>query len=285
MAKKEKGKEQIKPKDAKKLVDDQLFGMKNKGKSAKLKKLASSLEASYLKGQPKREEKPKEEPVYEVYEVLQKAPVGVDPATVLCVNFKANKKCSKGDKCKFSHDLNRKQSPSAGPGSAKKEKDENKIEKPVCKHYIDALKAGRHNPKWVCPNGNSCSGKHSPPEGYILKEEADEINPISQDELLEEKRANLPNKHTKMTEELYKEWKEKRERMKIEKLEEEKKIKEGNIKLGKLLPSGRDLFVYKPDLFIDDEEALDYDYNAREEEVDSEEEVVEKLKEGLVINK
>lgn len=282
MAKKEKGKEQIKPKDAKKLVEDQLFGMKNKGKSAKLKKLASSLEASYLKGRPQKEEKQKEEPVYETYEVLQKTPVGVDPSTVLCVNFKTNKKCSKGDKCRFSHDITKKQGIGTGTAGIKAETE--KAEKPVCKHYIDALKTGKHNPKWVCPNGNACGGKHSPPEGYILKEEADEINPITQEELIEEKRANLPKVHTKMTEEIYSRWKEKRERMKIEKIKEDEKIREGNIKLGKILPSGRDLFVYKPDLFIDDDEAMDYDYNAREEEVDSEEELVEQFKEKLVIN-
>ncbi|KAI5192339.1 hypothetical protein NEMIN01_1953 [Nematocida minor] len=285
MAKKEKTKEQIKPKEAKKLVADQMFGMKNKGKSAKLKKLASSLEASYLKGKPQKEEKKAEEPVYEVYEVLQKVPVGADPANILCVNFKTNKKCSKGENCKFSHDVNRKQSSPVVAQEQKKEKEAEKQEKPVCKHYIDALKTGKHNPKWVCPNGNACSGKHSPPEGYILREEAEEIDSITQEEMLEEKRANLPKIHTKMTEEIYKQWKEKRERMKIEQKQEEEKVREGNIRLGKLLPSGRDLFVYNPKIFIDDEEAMEYDYNAREEEVESDEEMAEQMKEGLVINK
>ncbi len=35
----------------------------------------------------------------------QKVPFGVDPKTVLCVFFKAGN-CEKGNKCKFSHDLN-----------------------------------------------------------------------------------------------------------------------------------------------------------------------------------
>jgi hypothetical protein len=35
----------------------------------------------------------------------QKVPVGVDPKTVLCAFFKAGH-CDKGNKCKFSHDLN-----------------------------------------------------------------------------------------------------------------------------------------------------------------------------------
>ena len=35
----------------------------------------------------------------------QKVPFGVDPKTVLCAFFKAGQ-CEKGNKCKFSHDLN-----------------------------------------------------------------------------------------------------------------------------------------------------------------------------------
>lgn len=35
---------------------------------------------------------------------VQKVPFGVDPKTVLCLNFKAGH-CERGRKCKFSHDL------------------------------------------------------------------------------------------------------------------------------------------------------------------------------------
>lgn len=35
---------------------------------------------------------------------VQKVPFGVDPKTVLCAFFKAGH-CDKGNKCKFSHDL------------------------------------------------------------------------------------------------------------------------------------------------------------------------------------
>ncbi len=37
--------------------------------------------------------------------VQPKVPFGVDPKTVLCALFKAGQ-CKKGDKCKYSHDLN-----------------------------------------------------------------------------------------------------------------------------------------------------------------------------------
>ena len=36
---------------------------------------------------------------------VQKVPFGVDPKTVLCAFFKAGQ-CEKGNKCKFSHDMN-----------------------------------------------------------------------------------------------------------------------------------------------------------------------------------
>ena len=36
---------------------------------------------------------------------VQKVPFGVDPKTVLCAFFKAGT-CEKGNKCKFSHDIN-----------------------------------------------------------------------------------------------------------------------------------------------------------------------------------
>ena len=36
---------------------------------------------------------------------VQKVPFGVDPKTILCAFFKAGT-CEKGNKCKFSHDLN-----------------------------------------------------------------------------------------------------------------------------------------------------------------------------------
>ncbi|KAI5184919.1 hypothetical protein NEHOM01_0470 [Nematocida homosporus] len=280
-----KGKEPLKAKDAKKLVEEQMFGMKNKGKSNKLKKLATALEASYTKGKPRQEE---QKVTPEVYEVHQKVPVGVDPQTILCVNFK-NKVCSQGESCKFSHEpctekriaaiLKAKEEADKLSGHSisktttkdNKDNKDNKEEK-ICKFYIDALKSGKHNPKWVCPNGNMCLEKHSPPEGYSLKEDTTEELTI--EEYIENERFKLPDVQTPMNEELFNRWKKEREQQKLRESKEQERIKEGNIRLGKIVPSGKDLFVYKPDLFVDDDEALECDYNAREEEIDSEEEEV-----------
>ncbi|KAI5190186.1 hypothetical protein NECID01_0879 [Nematocida sp. AWRm77] len=290
-----KNKGAIKPKDAKKLVEDQMFGMKNKGKSAKLKKLASSLEASYTKGKAKPHEGAK---LPEAQEVYQKIPVGMDPKAVLCINFK-NGVCSKKEACKFSHELDQdkrlRDLQLAAESAKEKEKEREKEgavraeggadakgqdsskEEKICKYYIDALKSGKHNPKWTCPNGHSCQGKHSPPEGYVLKE-SDQAD-ITIEEYIENERNKLPEKQTPMTEDLFHTWKKDREAQLLKEQKEKEKVKEGNIRLGKILPSGKDLFVYKIKQFVDDEEALDFDYNAREEDIESDEE--KNLEDGL----
>lgn len=293
-----KGKDAVKPKDAKKIVEEQMFGMKNKNKSSKLKKLASTLEASYMRG--RKEERKEEKPDVGV---LQKVPVGIDPKTVFCINYK-NGVCQKdSNECKFSHEPNaekriallmqegQRKKEQALEAAEKKRIEAERIEKEkkekkeksttaaperICKYYIDALKTGKHNPKWVCPIGSACQDKHSPPEGYSLKDAFEED--ITIEEYIEVERAKLPEKQMPMTAELFERWKKEREQQKIRDEKEKEKIKEGNIRLGKILPSGKDLFVYKPDLFVDDEEAMECDYNAREEEeIGSDESIAQDL--------
>ncbi|KAI5170745.1 hypothetical protein NEFER03_0204 [Nematocida sp. LUAm3] len=273
-----KAKETIKPKDAKKLVDEQMFGMKNKGKSAKLKKIASTLEASYMRGKGKSSHE--QETVQEVY---QKVPVGIDPKAVFCINYK-NNLCNKEEACKFSHEPDaekrakilfklaeeKKATEEHKPVQRKDLKDEK-----ICKYYIDALKTGKHNPKWVCPNGNACPEKHAPPEGYSLKDEG--TKEITIEEYIETERLKLPEKQTPMTEDLFNKWKKDREAEKHKERRDTERIKEENIRLGKFIPSGKDLFVYNPNIFVDDEEALEYDYNAREEDLESEDDLQEEL--------
>lgn len=108
--------------DAKKIVDDKTFGMKNKkGAAAKktIAQLQSSMQASGSaeakrreaeKAQREREKKAAEEAKREAEMLLnkpaqvQKVPFGVDPKTVVCIFFKKGN-CEKGKKCKFAHDL------------------------------------------------------------------------------------------------------------------------------------------------------------------------------------
>lgn len=263
-------------KDAKKVVEDKMFGMKNKGKSAKLKKMAQQMEASLTKGPQKGKEKKEEkEEEYSTYLPAQKVPAGVDPKTVLCMYLKSGQ-CKKGDKCKFSHDLHVEKK---GEKGEEIEREQGKTEK-ICKHYIDALKTQKYGTSWKCPDGPSCPNKHSPPEGYSLKQDIHGDKTISLEEYIETERQGLKGKLTPMTEELFKKWLEEQERLAKKKAEEEEKVREGNIKLGKIVPSGKDLFVYNPGLFVDDEEALECDYQTREDLEDLEDLEEEEEREG-----
>jgi hypothetical protein len=104
--------------DAKKIVEDKTFGMKNK-KGGAAKKTIAQLEASSLATQKRkeaekqareREKKAAEEAKRETDALLgkpaqvQKVPFGVDPKTVVCIFYKKGN-CEKGKKCKFAHDL------------------------------------------------------------------------------------------------------------------------------------------------------------------------------------
>ncbi|KAL5711179.1 hypothetical protein ACHQM5_021668 [Ranunculus cassubicifolius] len=100
-----------------KVLEDKTFGLKNKNKSKNVQKYVQSLQAS---AQPKPDptkiaaKKKKDEAaarenelqdLFKVAVSQPKVPPGVDPKSILCEFFKAGQ-CTKGFKCKFSHDLN-----------------------------------------------------------------------------------------------------------------------------------------------------------------------------------
>ncbi|KAK4122701.1 hypothetical protein N657DRAFT_656813 [Parathielavia appendiculata] len=109
-------------KDAKKIVEDKTFGMKNKKGAVAKKTIAqiqSSVQASGSAEQKRkeaeraareREKKAAEEAKREAEALLnkpaqvQKVPFGVDPKTVVCIFYKKGN-CEKGKKCKFAHNL------------------------------------------------------------------------------------------------------------------------------------------------------------------------------------
>ena len=105
-----------------KIIEDKTFGLKNKNKSTKVNKYIAAVEQTVKSGgdrkarkaeeDAKKEREAKKEAEREKAELakifkpviqVQKVPFEVDPKTVLCEYFKAGQ-CSKGDKCKFSHD-------------------------------------------------------------------------------------------------------------------------------------------------------------------------------------
>jgi len=131
----------------------------------------------------------------------------------------------------------------------------------VCKYFLEAIEIKKYGWFWECPNGgDKCIYQHSLPPGFVLKsskkEEEDEEEPISIEEQIEEERAKLI-KRTPLTLERFLKWKEDKKK---EREEEEKEIKakrESDIKSGKAMRSGREMFIYNPDLFVDDDDVLD----------------------------
>ena len=110
-------------KDKAKIVEDKTFGLKNKKKSAKVAQYIKQVEQNVAQAgdkkskaaeeqkkqiaQKKQEEEQKKQELQQLFKpaAQQKVPFGVDPKTILCQLYKDNM-CTKGSKCKFSHDLN-----------------------------------------------------------------------------------------------------------------------------------------------------------------------------------
>ncbi|CCH41067.1 Translation machinery-associated protein 46 [Wickerhamomyces ciferrii] len=264
-----KGKQQEPKKDKSQKAADKTFGLKNKNRSTKVQQYIKQVETQVTDAQKKKnaalqarraeEKKAAEAAKAEAFRILnsqveQKVPFGVDPKTVLCINFK-NGNCPRGAKCKFSHDMN------VGKKATKKDLytddratkeadtmdqwDEDKLRDvikskhgnpktttdKVCKFFIEAVENGKYGWFWVCPNGgNECKYRHSLPEGFVLKTkeqkrlekmEEDAQPKISLEEFLETERHKLPKTGlTPINVETFAKWKEGN---KIKKLNDGKK--------------------------------------------------------------
>ncbi|KAH9481167.1 Translation machinery-associated protein 46 [Psilocybe cubensis] len=312
-----------------KVKEDKTFGMKNKNKSAKVKaevariqqqasmagKSRDTLEkekekALRAKAAAEEEKRRKEEAALLKPVQTQKVPFGVDPKTVLCAFYKAGT-CEKGNKCKFSHDLNvgRKVEKKNLYSDDREDKDkltdtmdtwdEEKLRKVVlskagnprtttdivCKHFIQAIETQKFGWFWECPNGEGCQYRHALPPGFVLKsqkkaaEDAAKANTISLEEFLEVERHKLGSNLTPVTPETFAIWKKTRMDKKQAELDALKKAKDLQNSMGKSSGmSGRDLFQYNPEWFEDDEDddgSDDWDleqYRREKEKEDAEEE-------------
>lgn len=302
-----------------KVIEDKTFGIKNK-KGAKQQKFIQQVEKQVKSGgvNPRKLEDPnakkleKEKKLKEQKELalifkpvqMQKIDKGIDPKSVVCAFFKQGQ-CTKGDKCKFSHDLSierkaEKRSLYCDMRDDDKEADtmdkwdEDKLKEVVekkhggsggnrpttdiiCKHFLEAVEKSKYGWFWECPSGQKCIYRHALPPGFVLKKDKkkeDKKDEISLEDLIETERANLGPKQTKITLETFLAWKKRKLKEKEEQAIKDEEKKRNDYKAGRQIGiSGREMFYFNPDLAmgdgIDDGDEAISSY-ARDEEDDSE---------------
>ncbi|KAF3707933.1 Zinc finger CCCH domain-containing protein 15 [Channa argus] len=313
------GNKKTQEKKKEKIIEDKTFGLKNK-KGAKQQKFIKNVTQQVKYGQQsakqiaeaekttKKSDKKKElDELNELFKPVvaaQKVSKGVDPKSVLCAFFKQGQ-CTKGDKCKFSHDLSierkcEKRSVYVDERDEDLEKDtmenwdEKKLEEVVnkkhgeaekkkaktqivCKYFLEAIENNKYGWFWVCPaGGDSCMYRHALPPGFVLKKDKkkeEKEEEISLEELIENERAALGANVTRITLETFLAWKKRKRQEKVDKAREEMEKKKADFKAGKsLVVSGREVFEFRPELVDDDDaEADDTQYDNDEDEDDDEE--------------
>lgn len=316
------GSKKTQEKKKEKIIEDKTFGLKNK-KGAKQQKFIKNVTQQVKYGQQsarqvaqaeqdktgKKTDKKKElDELNELFKPVvaaQKVSKGVDPKSVLCAFYKQGQ-CTKGDKCKFSHDLSMERKcekrnmyvderddelekdtmenwdekkleevVNKKHGEAEKKKTKTQI---VCKFFLDAIENNKYGWFWVCPNGDSCMYRHALPPGFVLKKDKkkeEKEEEISLEELIENERAALGPNVTRITLETFLAWKKRKRQEKVDRAREEMEKKKADFKAGKsLVVSGREVFEFRPELVDDDDaEADDSRYaNVEEEEEEEDEE-------------
>lgn len=307
-----------------KVVEDKTFGLKNK-KGTKQQKFIQHVQKQTFDGGKKNREIEKEktdkltaaekkkaakEELNLLFRPVQEIKKGVDPKSVLCAFFKAGS-CTKGDKCKFSHDLTigrKAEKRSMYDDGKEGEKEENmedwdeaqlaevvakkhgasnkqKMQTAIiCKFFLDAVENNKYGWFWQCPTGDQCHYKHALPPGFVLKKDKKKMDEmkviVSLEELIEKERAALSSKNlTKVTLESFLKWKERKKKEKKAAHRAASDKKKTDYKAGKAFGiSGREMFEFNPDLMDgDDDEASDMKmYHEPEEEALEEDDVAVK---------
>ncbi|KPP76591.1 zinc finger CCCH domain-containing protein 15-like [Scleropages formosus] len=276
------GSKKTQEKKKEKIIEDKTFGLKNK-KGARQQKFIKTVTHQVKYGQQsarqiaaeseKNKKIDKKKELSELNELFrpvvaaQKVSKGVDPKSVLCAFFKQGQ-CTKGDKCKFSHDLTlerkcEKRSVYVDGRDEELEKDtmdnwdEKKLEEVVnkkhgetekkkaktqivCKYFLDAIENSKYGWFWVCPGGgDNCMYRHALPPGFVLKkdkkkEDAEEEK-ISLEDLIETERSALGPNVTRITLETFLAWKKRKRQEKIAKAEQDMERKKADFKAGRSL--------------------------------------------------
>ncbi|CAH0730026.1 unnamed protein product, partial [Brenthis ino] len=298
-----------------KVIEDKTFGLKNK-KGAKQQKFIQQVEKQVKSGgiHPAKpvedKKKDKEQKMKEQKELAmlfkpvqtQKVEKGIDPKSVVCAFFKQGQ-CTKGDKCKFSHDLTierkaekrslyvdmrdddednmdnwdedkLKEVVEKKHGEGNKQRPTTEI---ICKHFLEAVEKSKYGWFWECPSGTKCIYRHALPAGFVLKRDKKKLeekkNEISLVDLIERERAALGPNQTKITLETFLAWKKKKIKEKQEAYTQAEEQKRNDFKAGRAVGlSGREMFSFDPALAAeddDDDETFDLrHYDDEEEEQD-----------------
>lgn len=297
-----------------KIIEDKTFGLKNK-KGAKNQKFIAQVQNQVQnagksareiakmqeeKEKRKEEKKKAESELQTLFKPVISQPVlsaGADPKSVLCMYFKQGL-CTKGAKCKFSHDLaierkaekrslyddgrenaNKENETMANWDEAqlaevveKRHGEENKKKNAtqiVCKYFLEAVENNTYGWFWSCQNGASCQYRHALPPGFILKRDKklldEQKETISLEDLIENERAGLGSNVTKVTLETFLAWKKRKiEEKKQQLVKDEEKKRNEFVKHGRLVGlSGREMFTFNPDLIANDDEDADNDIDYR----------------------
>ncbi|KAK2195445.1 bifunctional Translation initiation factor IF2-IF5 domain/Zinc finger [Babesia duncani] len=133
----------------------------------------------------------------------------------------------------------------------------------VCKHFITAVENKTYGWFWICPNGGDrCKYRHCLPPDYVFKSDIPK-EVVENEETLEERierlRSELPPGGEMVTAESLQKWRQEREQGRIETLKETM-AKDKSTQL-----TGKDLFMFNPSLFLDDDAAAadldDYEHD------------------------
>lgn len=261
---------------------------------------AQKAAAAASAGPSKKEEKKKKleefNTIFKPVAPIQKLESGVNPKSVLCAFFKQGT-CTKGDKCKFSHDMSlarksgtrnyyeAEENEEDGMETWDDEKLKEVVEKKhgendrkmpktdiICKHFLDALENNKYGWFWECPaGGEKCHYRHVLPIGFVLKKDLkkEKKEEISIEDLVERERAALGFDLPKITLTSFMAWKKKRIEERRMKAAADAEKKKADLKDGKnVTVTGREIFTFNPDLIrdedMDDGEAT-FDTKTRED--------------------
>lgn len=285
-----------------KVIEDKTFGLKNK-KGAKQQRFIQQVEKQVKSGgvparkqdEPKKDKDSKlkdQKEMAMLFRPVQKVEKGADPKSVICAFFKQGQ-CTKGSKCKFSHDLavERKAEKRSmyvdmrdGEEETMENWDEEKLKEVVekkhgenekkmpttdiiCRYFLDAVEKSKYGWFWQCPNGENCIYRHALPPGFVLKKDKkkdEKKDEISLEDLIEKERAALgSSKFTKVTLETFVAWKKRKLKEKKDAALKDEEKKRSDLKAGRQVGlSGREMFSFNPelaagDIYEDGDEAFD----------------------------